>query len=519
MSVAKLSSLEPPIVKIEINSDFSLNETQKNELKQVIDCEKENCRFEASELKEVRSAMHQAIKRFDARLFTKYEDGAPPYIVVSLFNSDTSRDMNRKFLSKEFPYCKFVLYKEGKDTAQALQIISRILRNKPDAFVHAGNKDKRAITYQYITIKYCEPSRLAAINSKLRGIKMGSFERVERPLFLGSLYGNKFTIVLRELNFQDQEGIRNAISSLSQNGFINYFGLQRFGHSLEASTSSIGKCILKDDFEAALKIVLEPTLEDLPEIRKCKEDYKANPENLKQILSEIPRCLERDLLFGISKHGRVADAFQKLPRTSRMLYVHSYQSLIWNKVVSRRISTHGLKVLVGDLVMAKENLVKAGEKHSMDADESQNDWHESKKIITVTEDSLEKYQLDQVLLPIPGHAILYPSNECAQYYNDLFAEDSISSAMFKHRIKDFSLPGSYRNILVKPQDIAYEFVTYKDLNLTLVQTDIDLLNQVEADGDSTDKSNLALKISFSLPKSSYATMALREISSKIVTHS
>lgn len=32
------------------------------------------------------------------------------------------------------------------------------------------------------------------------------------------------------------------------------------------------------------------------------------------------------------------------------MYLHAYQSLIWNKVVSRRVKEFGLKVLPGDLV-------------------------------------------------------------------------------------------------------------------------------------------------------------------------
>lgn len=38
----------------------------------------------------------------------------------------------------------------------------------------------------------------------------------------------------------------------------------------------------------------------------------------------------------------------------RLLYIHSFQSLIWNKIVSLRIKEYGLKPIVGDIVLLDE---------------------------------------------------------------------------------------------------------------------------------------------------------------------
>ncbi len=48
---------------------------------------------------------------------------------------------------------------------------------------------------------------------------------------LGDLNGNRFTIVLRQIKCKDDSIINEAVNSLAQNGFINYYGLQRFGTS------------------------------------------------------------------------------------------------------------------------------------------------------------------------------------------------------------------------------------------------------------------------------------------------
>ena len=59
-------------------------------------------------------------------------------------------------------------------------------------------------------------------------------------------------------------------------------------------------------------------------------------------------------------------ALDEIPRKQRLLYCHAYQSYLWNKVVSRRIRTYGMKVLKGDLVNKKKGdmVEETGEQRS-----------------------------------------------------------------------------------------------------------------------------------------------------------
>jgi len=62
-------------------------------------------------------------------------------------------------------------------------------------------------------------------------------------LGLGNLMGNRFSILLRFTEESD-EIINENIEKLKESGFINYYGLQRFG-SMDIKTHQIGKTIMQ----------------------------------------------------------------------------------------------------------------------------------------------------------------------------------------------------------------------------------------------------------------------------------
>jgi tRNA pseudouridine13 synthase len=67
--------------------------------------------------------------------------------------------------------------------------------------------------------------------------------------------------------------------------------------------------------------------------------------------------IQKHLFSGLARIGtNFCSVFESLPRNSRMIYGHSLQSFIWNKVVSRRIKEFGTELVIGDLVA--ERVVK-----------------------------------------------------------------------------------------------------------------------------------------------------------------
>lgn len=78
--------------------------------------------------------------------------------------------------------------------------------------------------------------------------------------------------------------------------------------------------------------------------------------------------------------------------------------------------------------------------------------------------------------------------------------------------REYSLPGSYRKMVHKPSNVSWEHIQYTDPDIPLTQSDEDRLMGFNAPASNDPNGKFhALKISWSLGTSCYATMALREI--------
>ncbi|XP_073366853.1 uncharacterized protein [Aegilops tauschii subsp. strangulata] len=457
-------------------------------------------------------------------------------------------------------FLRFHLYKENKDTQEALRVIGKMLGLQPRSFRIAGTKDKRAITTQQVTLFKVHASRLAALNNKLTGIKVGDFNYVKEGLVLGQLMGNRFTITLRSVIAESEDMIKVAVDGLIKNGFINYYGLQRFG-SASVPTHLVGATLLRGEWRSAVSLILDPREGECDDMNGVREHYKEHGD-IDVAIRNFPRRLiaERAILQRLKKYpGNYLQALMAIPRTLRLMYVHSYQSYLWNHAASMRAGMYGLSgVIEGDLVYKKEC---PGEGTVTDASENNDDHTNASEMdifaetlpeetiqsvkIADSEDLLKAvYTLEDVVLPLPGSETLFPGNEVAGIYHEIANKDGISLTESIHGVKEFSITsmkGGYRRVLQRPIDCEWDLMTYTDDKIHLVETDLDVLskakpsevNELLSTGASHDDSldtsgatilaetesigssdllpELAVKLSFTLPTSSYATMAIREL--------
>ncbi|CAG8547070.1 4227_t:CDS:10 [Cetraspora pellucida] len=468
--------------------------------------------------KDKRTIIHQFFKKhFGDKLNTETKEGA---IRISMHTSKTRNDRRNK--KREFdqwealggPFCRFVLYKENRDTMEAINLLCKRMKVHSRVFSYAGTKDRRAITVQKVTASMIKAERLLGLNARLHDMKLGNFEYVKEGLKLGDLRGNHFVITLRNVQVESEEIIDKAMNVLKERGFINYYGMQRFGTS-SISTYEIGRALLQNNWEYAVDLILKPrTIIDSKDQQQARQHWAENHDAKKALELFPKRCVaECHILSSFVKTGHNKDcagALISMPRNLRLMYVHAYQSYIWNKMVSERLRIFGCeKPIVGDLVILDDD--ELGD-NIADSDVTINS--EDKKEIKVKilkEEDIPNYTIYDVVLPLPGYLVVYPNNNIFEKYKELMWKDHLDPREMKRNIKDFSLSGTYRKIIGKPIDVSWKTLRYDDPNIPLSLNDLDIINGKMEPENIPDGKLLALRIHISLSTSQYATMALREL--------
>lgn len=442
--------------------------------------------------KEKRTLIHKAINVNFPGLETKTEDReGRKFIVAYHAAGKKARAAPRKHFwpKNRGSFCHFVLYKENKDTMDAINLLSKFLRLKPNLFSYMGTKDKRAVTVQEIAVLKVTAERLGHLNKCLMNLKLGNFSYKNHPLRLGELRGNHFTIVLRNITGTDDQ-VNQALTSLQETGFINYYGMQRFG-TTAVPTYKVGRAILKNDWNQVVDLILMPRPGAEKEyVVHCREEW-AKSRDPQAALKKLPnkRCVEGQLLRGLSMYNKnnIVQAFGLIPRNNRLMYVHSYQSLVWNTMVSRRIEAFGLKAVDGDLVL------RGGTAHILSAEEAEN------------------HSIHDIVMPLPGFDVIYPSHHVGKGYREMLEADGLDIDNMRHKIKDYSLAGAYRRIIIRPTDVSWEVIQYDNPRLPLVHLDVEKLENKPAPVFNKEGQYRSLRMEFSLPSSTYATMAIREV--------
>lgn len=123
--------------------------------------------------------------------------------------------------------------KTGRTTDDAVREIARALKVERRDIGVAGQKDKVAVTTQWISV-LAEGAGPGEIESRVDALALEGVEILERrrhgnKLKTGHLRGNRFTIVVRGIAGEAAAEVDAAFERIAREGVPNAFGAQRFG--------------------------------------------------------------------------------------------------------------------------------------------------------------------------------------------------------------------------------------------------------------------------------------------------
>jgi tRNA pseudouridine13 synthase len=234
--------------------------------------------------------------------------------------------------------------------------LSRALRISRRKITFAGTKDKRAVTTQLMQFQ----ASVEAVQSlRIPDVEVSNVYGTNRKIDLGDLAGNRFKVVARNLECTEDEAMARTESIAGElaelGGFPNFFGVQRFG-ALRPVTHLVGKAIIQGDFEKAVMTYLgNPAEGEEPEAfaaRKALEETR----DFSAALHSYPRNMSFELamLNHLSQNpGDFVGCVKVLPKNLQMMFVHAYQSFLFNRMMCERMRA-GIPLgepVIGDVVL------------------------------------------------------------------------------------------------------------------------------------------------------------------------
>lgn len=273
------------------------------------------------------------------------------------------RDRPEDFLVDEIPayqpsgegeHLYLLVQKRLMSTLELVDVLARHFRVARRAIGYAGLKDKHALTRQVVSVHV--PGR------KLEDFPMLEHERVSilwgdmhaNKLRPGHLKGNRFSIRIRGVRFQDVLVAERVVARLERSGVPNRVGEQRFG--LLGNTHVLGRALLTKDSEVFLAELLGPNA--------GRPDLNAEGRRLfvegryGEAMEHFPRSAtaERAVLLALARGRPRRHAMHAIDEAVRRFYVSAWQSWIFNRVLDERLARGDIdRLREGDLAFKHEN--------------------------------------------------------------------------------------------------------------------------------------------------------------------
>jgi tRNA pseudouridine13 synthase len=217
---------------------------------------------------------------------------------------------------------------------------------------YAGMKDAIGVTRQTVSLQGTQPESALAL--QLDGITVSSAIRHGNKLKPGHLKGNRFRITVRGVAPHAATSAAVVLELLKRRGVPNWFGNQRYG--AQGNSHLIGAALLRRDWHQAVdRLMGDPDAVRDAEWRDAICAYRQG--NLVDALRRMPRhCRsERDVLQRLVSHPDAWEkAFSAVHPRLKKLYLSAFQSCLFDRVVEQRLDAID-RVSEGDLAWKHVN--------------------------------------------------------------------------------------------------------------------------------------------------------------------
>lgn len=362
------------------------------------------------------------------------------------------------------------------ETNRLIRLMSRQLDISREKIGFAGTKDKRAVTTQLMSFEM-PISKLADIH--LDDLTVSNAYTGRRSIQIGDLIGNSFEIKVRECDASAGEIpaiLEETASAIKKKGgFPNYFGVQRFG-VIRPVTHRVGEAIVRGDLEGAVRTYISfPSEFEGEDVRDARQELEGS-DDWSGLYSSVPDQMgfEKTMVGYLAENpGDWRGAISVMPKNLQMMFVHAYQSYLFNIMLSKRMEA-GMPLdmpTVGDIVVP--------------LDANRIPLHENPVVTTAKNIDLVARQVRAgrafITITLFGSESLLAEGEMGEIERKVIESAGLES-------RDFIVPGlnhcnskgSRREILCPMKDISWA-----------------------ADDEG-------YSVSFSLPKGNYATCLMRE---------
>ena len=366
------------------------------------------------------------------------------------------------------------------ETHRLVRELSKRLKISQKRISFAGTKDKRACSTQLMSFHNVSKDELSSVN--IRDVSVKDMYHSDKPIRIGSLLGNRFEIIVRNIDKKTGKDQIEAIAlKITENGgFPNFYGIQRFG-IIRPITHIVGKHLVHGDLESAvMEYVANPIKGEDEKTYQLRKELQQTHDFSKALQSYTTvLSFEKAILNRLVVDPKdFAGALQELQKNLLMMFINAYQSYIFNKIISerirRKIPIH--QAIVGDVIQPIRNNILEG------------------NYISVTEPNIEKVnkQIIKNKAVVTGLLVGYDSFFSKGEMGEI-EQSVIEKETFDYR--DFIIP-----------DIP--FLSSKGSRRSI----LGLINDIEwkLHKDEINEEKQSLTIKFALQKGCYATSLLRE---------